>query len=278
MKIIFSSKCLEYSLAGHPESPDRVGESARFLREKGYEFIEPEPCQEKDIILVHSQKLLDEVKTESFLDPDTPATHNIFFYARLSAGGALKAAELALSGEQAFSLMRPPGHHAGKDFLGGFCYFNNIAIAVKKSLSKVDKIAILDIDCHHGNGTQDIFLGSSRVLYVSLHEYPFYPGTGGASEFNALNFPLTAGTGEEKYLETLDLALRKIYEFKPGLLAISAGFDTYEKDPLTQFGLNLDSYKKISKKIADLRLPTFSVLEGGYSQDLPKCIDNYLEG
>lgn len=278
MKIIYSDKCLEYSSPGHPESPNRVGKSAAFLKNKGYEFVIPEPCSDKDILLVHDKKLLDLVKSEHFLDVDTPALEGIYEYAKLSAGGALRAAEIALKGEKSFSLMRPPGHHAGRSFLGGFCYFNNIAIAVKKSLEKVGNVAILDIDCHHGNGTQDIFLDSSHVLYISFHQSPFYPGTGLKSEFNALNFPLPAGTGEDIYLEKLDRALVKINKFKPDLLGISAGFDTYKYDPLTQFGLELDSYTNIGRKIAALNIPTFSVLEGGYSHDLPHCIDNFLQG
>ncbi|MDA2923011.1 histone deacetylase family protein [Patescibacteria group bacterium AH-259-L07] len=278
MKIIYSPKCLEYSSPGHPESPERVGKSVAFLKNKGYEFVMPEPCSDDDIVLVHDKKLLGLVKSESFLDVDTPALEGIYEYAKLSAGGAIKAAQIALKGEKSFSLMRPPGHHAGRSFLGGFCYFNNIAIAVAKSLEKVGNVAILDIDCHHGNGTQDIFLGDSHVLYISFHQSPFYPGTGLKSEFNALNFPLPAGTGESLYLEKLDIALAKINKFKPNLLAISAGFDTYKYDPLTQFSLDLDTYRKVGKKISALNMPTFSVLEGGYSQDLPQCIDNFLQG
>lgn len=278
MKIIYSPKCLEYWSPGHPESPDRVGKSAQFLKDKGYEFVAPEPCSDNDILLAHDKKLLDSVKSESFLDVDTPAIKGIYEYAKVSAGGAILAAEIALNGEKSFSLMRPPGHHAGRSFLGGFCYFNNIAIALAKSLENADNVAILDIDCHHGNGTQDIFLGNSRVLYISLHQSPFYPGTGLRSEFNVLNFPLPAGTGEDIYLEKLDTALTKIKQFKPDLLGISAGFDTYKHGPLTQFGLDLDSYTKIGKKIIALNIPMFSVLEGGYSQDLPQCIDNFLQG
>ncbi|MFN3301854.1 MAG: histone deacetylase, partial [Patescibacteria group bacterium] len=176
-----------------------------------------------------------------------------------------------------FSLMRPPGHHAGKDFCGGFCYFNNLAIAVAKFLKKDKKVAILDIDCHHGNGTEDIFLGKNNVLYISLHESPLYPGTGLESRFNCLNFPLPPRTQEKEYLQTLEIALEKISQFKPNLLAISAGFDTYKKDPLTYFGLEIDSYQKIGEKIAQLNLPTFSVLEGGYSQSLPLCLYNFIK-
>ena len=277
MKIIFSSFCLKYHAFGHPESPERVRGCFEFLKEKNFEFIEPHPAKERDLLLVHTQRLIDEVKNEKISDLDTPNIKGIFNYALLSVGGAIKAMEIALAGEIAFSLMRPPGHHAGKDFSGGFCYFNNLAVAVARAFKKIEKVAILDLDCHHGNGTQDIFLGKSNVLYLSLHQSPLYPGTGLESYFNCLNFPLPAKTQEKEYLETLEIALRKIFEFKPNLLAISAGFDTYQKDPLTYFGLEIDSYQKIGQKIAQFKMPTFAVLEGGYSSDLPFCLHNFLK-
>lgn len=275
MIIVFSPKCLEYSEIGHPESPIRVGDSYQFLKDKNFEFVEPEPAQEKDLFLVHTKRLVEEVKNERILDPDTPNIKDIYNYALLSAGGAIKAMELALTGEKSFSLMRPPGHHAGKDFCGGFCYFNNIAIAVAKALEKVKKAAILDIDCHHGNGTENIFLGKNNVLYVSLHQSPLYPGTGLKSQFNVFNFPLSPETTEKEYLESLDKGLKKISDFQPDVLAISAGFDTYKKDPITMFNLGIETYQKIGKKISDLNLPTFAVLEGGYSSDLPQCLYNF---
>ena len=186
--------------------------------------------------------------------------------------------ELALKGETAFSLMRPPGHHAGRDFLGGFCYFNNLAIAVAKVLPKYKSAAILDIDVHHGDGTQDIFLGKKNVFYCSIHQSPFFPGTGLASEKNCLNFPLPAGTGETEYLKYLDKILEEIKKFKPGLLAVSAGFDTYEFDPLAGLKLKKESYTKIGKMIKGVGLPTFFVLEGGYSEDLGELVGNLISG
>ncbi|MBI5049289.1 MAG: histone deacetylase, partial [Nitrospirae bacterium] len=199
MKILFSKKCLEYSQPGHPESPQRAGATYNFLQDKGFEFIEPAPCSEKDILLAHTSRLLEEVKRGDFFDMDTPALPNIFEYARLSAGGAVEAAMLALKGEKAFSLMRPPGHHAAKDRLGGFCYFNNIAIASLKAKESAERIVIIDFDCHHGNGTEDIFIGKKDFLYLSLHQSPLYPGTGLVSRENCLNYPLPAGTSSAKY-------------------------------------------------------------------------------
>jgi acetoin utilization deacetylase AcuC-like enzyme len=277
MKILFSPACLEYREPGHPESPDRVGLVHDFLKYR-FEFVEPEPCPESDILLAHSGELLEKVKTGSFHDPDTPNLQSIYNYALLSAGSAIKAAELALSGERSFSLMRPPGHHAGRDFLGGFCYFNNIAVAVSKNLKKVNRAVVIDFDCHHGNGSQDIFLGNEKVFYISLHQSPLYPGTGLASEKNCLNYPLPAGTGEKEYMEIFKEALSKAKKFAPGLVAVSAGFDTYRQDPLTGLELEKKSYRKIGELIAGLESPSFAVLEGGYSRDMPQCVYEFLRG
>jgi len=178
-KIVFSPTCLEYKSPRHPESPGRIRSAYEFLKTKNFEFILPKACSEEDILLAHSRALLDKVKSERFFDADTPSIPGIFGYAILAAGAAILAQEICIVGaDKAVSLMRPPGHHATKDSLGGFCYFNNLAIAIKKSLARVKRAAILDIDCHHGNGTEDIFKGDKSVLYVSLHQSPLYPGTG----------------------------------------------------------------------------------------------------
>jgi len=277
MKIIFSDKCLRYSQAGHPESPERVRASYAYLKDK-FQVVPPPEIEEADILLVHSQSLLDSVKTGRFYDADSPSYPDIFSYAKLSAGGAVTAAEIALDGETAMSLLRPPGHHVGRDFLGGFCYFNNVAIAVARALQRVGKVAIIDFDCHHGNGTQDIFLGKQNVLYVSLHQSPLYPGTGLTSEGNCLNFPLPAGTDEPSYMATFSKAIDEANKFAPELIAVSAGFDTYIRDPLTGLRLEMSTYEKIGKAIRELGKPVFAVLEGGYSDDLPECIHNFLKG
>jgi len=264
-------------MAGHPESPRRVSGSFEYLKGK-YECAAPKPADEGDLLLVHTRELIGQVRSGDFWDGDSPAYPNLWEYALLSVGAALGASQYALSGEQSFSLMRPPGHHAGKAFLGGFCYFNNVAIAAAKSLEKVEKVAIIDFDCHHGNGTQDIFLGHDRVMYVSLHQSPLYPGTGFTSELNCRNFPVTGGTAEEEYLAVFGEALDEVREFGPDLVGVSAGFDTFRGDPITSLGLEVGSYEKIGRLIAELGKPTFSVLEGGYSEKLPECIESYLQG
>jgi len=286
MKILFSEECLEYQYSGHPESPERVLNTFEFLKQKGFEFVEPRPCSEKELLLVHDKKFVEEIKSEKFSYIDSPALPGIYYYARLSAGSAVNAMEISLKNEKTFSLMRPPGHHAGRNGLTlgsmslGFCYFNNIAIACKKALKIVKKIAIIDFDCHHGNGTQDIFIGCSNVLYVSLHKYPFYPGTGGISEKNCLNYPLSSETTEEEYLETFEKALEKVKNFKPNLIAVSAGFDSHKEDDITFNGLNLSykSFRAIGELIKELKKPSFAVLEGGYGKILPKSVYEFIVG
>lgn len=277
MKIIYSEHCLEYYEPGHPESPARVRESHNFLKSVGYEFLEPTPASHADLLKAHTPEHIERIKNANFWDPDSPAYENIYDYACLSAGGAMLAAKVG-----GFSLMRPPGHHAGRSgiTLGasslGFCYFNNIAVAVK-SLDK--NTLILDIDGHHGNGTQDIFQGDEKTTYVSLHRSPHYPGTGLQSEGNCLNFPLLYDVGDEVYLETLDKALKQVKMGNIEVVAVSAGFDAYERDPLASLGLSNECYRKIGNKIGSLGLPTFVTLEGGYNpKDLAKNIHGLIQG
>jgi acetoin utilization deacetylase AcuC-like enzyme len=273
-KIVFSEKCLAYG-SWHVEGPERVRKAYEILKERGYTFLEPEPAPEEDLLRVHDDEYVWMLKKGLIEDGDTPAYENIFEYAKLSAGGAILAAEV-----KGFSIMRPPGHHAGRNgaALGahtrGFCYLNNIAIAVKH-LGK--PTLILDIDGHHGNGTQEIFLGDAKVMYVSLHRHPHYPGTGAVSEANCLNFPLWGDCGDEAYLETLDGALGMVDVGRFEVVAVSAGFDTSIGD-LASLGLTEKGYREIGKRIAALKKPTFFVLEGGYvGEQIGKDIDELLE-
>ena len=275
MKIIFTDRCLGYG-GWHIESPSRVKRAYEILLDLGYEFLTPHPASEEDILKVHSADYVKKLKEESIADADTPAYEGIYEYARLAAGGALLAAEV-----QGFSLMRPPGHHVGRSgaALGahtrGFCYLNNIAIAVKH-LNR--PTLILDIDGHHGNGTQEIFQGDKDVTYISLHVYPNYPGTGLTSEFNCLNYPLWAECGEEEYLKTLREALQSVDLRRFEMVAVSAGFDTYKGD-LASLGLVEDSYRRIGSLIRSLNKPTFFVLEGGYlGEELGRSIHNLIAG
>lgn len=285
MYIVFSERCLEYWAPWHVESPERVYEVYKLLEAKGYRFVEPDTCTDEDLRLVHSQKLIDRVKNGDFLDADTPNLPGMYEYAKLAVGAAVKSMEIALEHGLAFSLMRPPGHHAGVDgrALGaasqGFCFFNNVAVACKKALEVVDKVAIIDIDCHHGNGTQEIFLRNPAVLFVSLHRYGFvYPGTGAASEGNCLNYPFMHRAADMEYLETFEKAVEKVKTFDPDVIAVSAGFDTSRFDPMFMFELTEEAYFEIGKMIASLNRRTFAVLEGGYGQKMPECVHNFIRG
>jgi acetoin utilization deacetylase AcuC-like enzyme len=272
--IVFSEKCLGYG-SWHVEGPNRVRIAHEILKEKGYRFLTPEPAAEEDLVKVHDHEYLWMVKKGLVEDADTPAYDNIYEFARLSAGGAILAAQV-----KGFSIMRPPGHHAGVSgaALGaptrGFCYLNNVAIAVKH----LDKpTLIVDIDGHHGNGTQEIFYGDHKITYLSLHRHPNYPGTGVASEGNCLNFPLPPDCGDEMYLKTLDSALKTVHMDKFEVVAISAGFDTYAGD-LASLGLSEKVYKEIGKRIGALGKPTFFVLEGGYQgEHVGNAIDQLLK-
>jgi len=273
-KIIFSEKCLVYGQY-HIEGPERVRKAAEILRNLGYEFLEPEPASEDDLLKVHDLDYVWNVKKSMVEDPDTPAYDNIYEVARLSAGGAILAAKVG-----GFSIMRPPGHHAGINgaalgaYTRGFCYFNNIAIAVKY----LDKpTLILDIDGHHGNGTQEIFLGDMKVAYVSLHRHPNYPGTGIVHEGNCFNFPLPQDCGDEVHIKTLDKALSSVDTERFEVVAISAGFDAHSGD-LASLGLTERAYKEIGKRIAKLGKHTFFVLEGGYNgENIGKDINTLIK-
>lgn len=277
MKLVHDPRCLEYHSPGHPERPERVSAAIDLLRDH-YAIVCPTEARLEDIQRVHVQRLIEQVQSESFVDPDTPTYPSIFAIAKLSAGAAVKAAELALNGEVAMSLMRPPGHHAGAAQLSGFCYFNNVAIATAWALTKVERVAIVDFDCHHGNGTQDIFLDNDSVLFVSLHQSPLYPGTGLRSEQNCRNYPLPAGTDGSAYLDEFKRALEEVSGFEPDLIAVSAGFDAYKNDPITDMNLERDTFRIIGSLIAALGRPRFAVLEGGYASDMAFCIQAFVEG
>lgn len=280
MILLYSDSCLAYKKDGHAESPDRIGAVAKHLKQLGYIFVTPHPCLLEDVLLVHSEAHLRNIETGDYSDPDTPALSGILDHALVAAGSAIQAAGYAMQGQSAFSLMRPPGHHATQNKAMGFCYFNNVAIAAARYLktNPTHKVAILDFDCHHGNGTEDIFLGHDKVLYVSLHQRTIFPETGLLSKGNCVNFPLEPDTSDETYLDVLDRACKNILDFKPNVLGVSAGFDAYQGDPLSQMQLDSSTFEKIGRKIKSMQLPVFAVMEGGYSTGLPQCVALFLKG
>lgn len=224
------------------------------------------------------------------LDTGCPIAATTWGSALVSAHTAVQGAALLLDDEaSAYALCRPPGHHAGKDFAAGFCYLNNSAIAAQELLAEFGRVAILDIDVHHGNGTQDIFYQRSDVLTISLHADPqrFYPffwghaserGEGAGLGYN-LNLPLPRGTGDKDYLEVLGKALNRIEAFAPGALVVALGLDAHKADPFQGLAVSTAGFGKIASRIAALELPTLLVQEGGYlSAELGDNLQSFLEG
>jgi acetoin utilization deacetylase AcuC-like enzyme len=223
-------------------------------------------------------------------DAATPVAAGTWEGAYWSAQTALTALDAVLAGErQAFALCRPPGHHAGRDYLGGYCYLNNAAIAAEAGVAAGKRVAILDVDYHHGNGTQDIFYARGDVLLVSIHadprtDYPYFWGhadeTGeGEGDGAMLNLPLPQGTDLAAYLPALETGLARIAGFAPDLLLVSYGADTYAGDPISHFRLETADYAVLARRIAGLGLPTLVVMEGGYAVDaLGANVASFLEG
>jgi acetoin utilization deacetylase AcuC-like enzyme len=274
-KIVYSEKCLGYG-TWHIEGPQRVKIAHDILESKGYEIVKPQPASEDELLSVHDMEYLWNLRKGLVEDPDTPAYDNIFEFARLSVGGALLASRIG-----GFSIMRPPGHHAGRNgaalgvYTRGFCYLNNLAVAVKESGKRT---LILDVDGHHGNGTQEIFQGDKKVAYISLHQSPNYPGTGTFTEGNCINFALPPNCGGKIYLETFEKALSMVNPDKFESVAVSAGFDTHLGD-LASLGLLEQDYFQLGRRIGQLKKQSFFVLEGGYvGENIGVDIDSFLRG
>lgn len=282
MKIITDQHCTLYSAPGHPERPSRITGSVERLRSQTdlpIEWMEPLQPREKSLLRAHTRDHLKRLALPADFDGDTPAYPDIFDHARRSAGGALHALELARNGEPAFSLLRPPGHHATSERAMGFCYLNSIAIAVLEAQATgTGKVAVLDFDVHHGNGTEAILLGRDETLFCSVHQYPGYPGTGSADVKNCRNFIVPPDSPAETYRAACEDALDAIRRFKPELVAVSAGFDAYRGDPLSHQAMEARDFHWLGSAIRELEVPAFGVLEGGYSDDLPELILAWLSG
>jgi acetoin utilization deacetylase AcuC-like enzyme len=239
VKIITDEKCTGYSRFGHPENPRRVAATIERLKsqnELSIEWITPTKISDEQILRAHSPEMLARLEIPQDFDAETPAYENISEFARASASAALDAMNLARRGENVFSLMRPPGHHATHEQQMGFCYLNNIAIAVLEAIaSGIKHVAVFDFDVHHGNGTEDILLDREGIAFFSIHQFPCYPGTGEKNRGkNCFNYPVAPSTPRETYRATLARALDDLKEFSPDLVAVSAGFDAYAHDPLAQ--------------------------------------------
>ncbi len=242
------------------------------------------PADEEALLRVHARAYLDLLRNicaggGGYLGPDTALSRESFVAASLASGAAIGAVESALSGDAGFALARPPGHHAGAATGMGFCLFNHVAVAAEHARADrgVERVAILDWDVHHGNGTQDLFYEDDDVLYLSVHQSPFYPGTGGAGEVGegrgrgfTVNVPLPARSGEDLYAAAFEeVFLPVLREFRPGLILVSAGYDAHAADPLGGMSLDAASFGRFAALLAALAsevgaAPLALVLEGGY--------------
>jgi len=272
---------------GHPERPARLEAVERGITEAGLddaiERVDAAPASRASVERVHKGQYLDAVERfcdhgGGYLDGDTHVGPRSYEAALLAAGAGLAVAERLAAGEGDVGLcaVRPPGHHATIARAMGFCLINHAAVAAAHARrSSAARVAILDWDAHHGNGTQAIFYDDPSVLYVSLHQWPFYPGTGaadqrgaGAGEGATVNVPVPAGIGEAGYLELFDqVALPAVRSFAPDLLIVSAGFDAHRDDPLCSLGLTSGAFARMTESVADIGSGQVFVLEGGYDLD-----------
>ena len=271
---------------GHPEQIARVSviiDNFKKINNKNLIWRKPSIISDKIILTTHDLDYVNLVKDSfpkkgfSSLDGDTiisPGSKDATFDAVGSIIAAIDGVENK-EFKNAFCAVRPPGHHSSQNKAAGFCILNSVSIGANYLIQKYKykKIAIVDIDVHHGNGTQDIFYNNENVLFISTHQYPYYPGSGSEKErgkFNNIkNIPLPAGTGSEEYLNAFEYALKKLEDFRPEFILISAGFDAHEADPLAQFKLKTEDYYLITKRILDISKKfcngnVVSILEGGY--------------
>ncbi len=282
--VITDQRCLTYHLPGHPERPARIENTVKTLQTQeglAIQWKQPNLPPENLLRLGHSESHLESLKSpKADFDGDTPAYPPINEHARRSVGGALDALQLSLNGQPAFSLLRPPGHHATQNRAMGFCYLNSVGISALHASANLGKrVAVFDFDVHHGNGTESLLLNQQNTAFFSVHQHRCYPGTGLANAGdNCFNFPLPPRTPRKEYRDILRRALTKLTQWKPDIIAISAGFDAYARDPIAQETLEAEDFRWLGRQIARQNLPCYSILEGGYSDDLPQLIFAYLNG
>lgn len=282
MIVVHDPACTEYGTMGHPERPARVQDTAYLLRKQKdipIRWEKPAEAELHQILRVHKKEFVEQIQEERDFDQDTPSYEGIYTHAMRSVGAGLRALDLSLKGEAVFSLMRPPGHHAEQNRAMGFCYLNTAAICALEAVERgLSNVAVFDFDVHHGNGTEDILVKNPHCAYYSVHQYPAYPGTGKNNKGQSINYPILPGSASTNYMEACRHALFQLNSWSPDLVIVSAGFDAYEHDPLCNQNLTLEDFEALGSIIGKLPCPTFSLLEGGYSEDLPRCILAYLRG
>ncbi len=281
MVLFHDPRCLDYGNSARPEQPARLGKTVPLLQQNhpNWTWRTAVTATEEDAALAHDETLLARLQQAQDFDADTPWWEDIDAHAYRATGSAMAATAAALNGEgPAMSLMRPPGHHATETQAMGFCYLNHIAVAAlhAREHRQVNRVAVWDFDAHHGNGTEAILAERSDVLFVSVHQSPGYPGTGLKSFANCVNYPVRPLTPRGDHMATLEESWQRVIAFRPDLVLVSAGFDAYVGDPITDMTLEKTDFATLGSWLHDATVPVAAVLEGGYSSDLPHLVDAFL--